>query len=226
MNWKFYALCCHFGRSTFQSLCWYQRLVSRTNWLHCETDERNGCFCNICRQIEKAVIQSFQNCPPGVSPVEIVGARLQISNKASSFTNETFEAALKTATRQIFFTNFAVDVCWLKALILWQQFEFLAWQSTISWNSWKKTGSSYLWIMCSPIREYFVDCDLLQQANVPIDWYRVGEFASCKLSATLFSYHTLQKVGNGIEYGIVFRLVGSLSSLLTFFNDDIAFACC
>ena len=66
------------------------------------------------------------------------------------------------------------------------------------------------------IGEYVVDCYLLSKANVPL--WRVGDFASDKLEATLFSYHTLQKVGDGIDDGIVVGLVGDLCSLSTLFS--------
>ena len=66
-----------------------------------------------CADELKVIIQSFQNCPPGVSPVEIVGARPQTSNETSSFTNEAVEAAIEASSEntstQCFFTNFAVD---------------------------------------------------------------------------------------------------------------------
>jgi len=57
----------------------------------------------------------FQNCPQGVSPVEIIGARPQTSNEASSFTSDAIDAAvevaalLSTLQSKEFFTNFAVD---------------------------------------------------------------------------------------------------------------------
>jgi hypothetical protein len=66
--------------------------------------------------------------------------------------------------------------------------------------------------------DYIVDCDLLRQANVPVYLWRVGDFASDKLAATLCSYCTLQQVGNWIVDGIVFGLVGDLCALSTLFS--------
>lgn len=47
---------------------------------------------------------------------------------------------------------------------------------------------------------------------------RIGDFASDKLAATLFSYLTLPQVSNGINDGIVVGLVGDLYALLTLFS--------
>ena len=48
-----------------------------------------------CADELKVVSQSFQSCSPGVSHVEIVGARPQIADETSPFTNEAVEAAIK-----------------------------------------------------------------------------------------------------------------------------------
>jgi hypothetical protein len=62
----------------------------------------------------KVVIMSFQNCPPGVSPIEIIGVRPQTSNETSPFTEDAVHAAIEATSlispsSNIFFTNFAVD---------------------------------------------------------------------------------------------------------------------
>ena len=66
--------------------------------------------------------------------------------------------------------------------------------------------------------DYVVGCNFLQQANVHVDLWRVGDFASDNLEATLLSYHTLQKVGHGIDDAIVVRLVSNLCALLILFS--------
>ena len=61
----------------------------------------------------KVVIMSFQNCTPGVSPVEIIGSCPQTSNEVSAFTTHAIDAALEVSSSDIkskvFCTNFAVD---------------------------------------------------------------------------------------------------------------------
>jgi hypothetical protein len=145
----------------------------------------------------KVVIQSFQSCPPGMSPVEIVEARPQTSNETSSFTNETVEAALEAASKNItaqrFFTNFAVygvsteshDVMTAICKFLDGNQQYLGTvdnKHNVKHDRYQATGGSCV----ASIGEYVVDCDLLWKANVPDDLWRVGDFASDKLVATLF----------------------------------------
>jgi hypothetical protein len=61
----------------------------------------------------KVVIISFQNFPPGVSPIEIIGVRPQTSNE-TSFTADAVHSAIEATSlispsSIILFTNFAVD---------------------------------------------------------------------------------------------------------------------
>jgi hypothetical protein len=182
-----------------------------------------------CADELKVIIQSFQNCPPGVSPVEIVGARPQTSNETSSFTNEAVEAAIEASSEntstQCFFTNFAVDgvsaesndvmtaIC--KFLDGDQQYlGTVDNKHNVKNDRYQAIGGSCV----ASVGDYVVDCDLLRQANVPIDLWRVGDFASDKLAATLFSYRTLQKVQTGVDDGIVVGLVGDLCALSTLFS--------
>jgi putative effector of murein hydrolase LrgA (UPF0299 family) len=176
----------------------------------------------------KVVIQSFQSCPPGVSPVEIVGARPQTSNKTSSFANKAVEAAIEAVSENVttksFFTHCAVDcvsaeshdvmtaIC--KFLIDNQQYlGTVNNKHNVKNDRYQAIGSSCV----TSIGDYVVDCDLLRHVNVPVDLWRVDDFVSDKLAATLFSYCTLQKVGNGIVDGIVVGLVGDICALLTLF---------
>ena len=46
----------------------------------------------------KVVIMSFQNCPPGISPIEIVGAKPQTSNEVSTFIAVAVDAATESCT--------------------------------------------------------------------------------------------------------------------------------
>ena len=58
------------------------------------------------------------------------------------------------------------------------------------------------------VGDYVVDCDLLQQANVPIEPWRVDDFASDKLAETLFSYRTLQRYKLDLMMALLLDWVG------------------
>ncbi len=177
----------------------------------------------------KVVVQSFQGCPPGVSPVEIVGARPQTSNETSSFTNEAIEAAIEAATEftfsQTFFTNFAVDSVSAESYDVMKSIcQFLDGKQkhlgTID-NKHNVKNDRYQCIGGSGIAsvgEYVVDCDLLRQAKVPIDLWRVSDFASDKFAASFFSYCTLQRVSEGIDNGTVVGLGGDVCALSALFS--------
>ena len=135
----------------------------------------------------KVVVQSFQGCPPGVSPIEIVGARPQTSNETSSFTNEAIAAAIEAATEftssKTFFTNFAVDGVSAESYdVMTSICQFLdgnqKYLGTID-NKHNVKNDRYQCIGGSSIASvgnYVVDCDLLRQAQVPIDLWQVSDF--------------------------------------------------
>ena len=67
------------------------------------------------------------------------------------------------------------------------------------------------------IGEHIIDCDLLRQAGVSKDLWRVCDYASDKLTASLFSYRTLKNLAVGIDDGKCVGLIGDACALTASF---------
>jgi hypothetical protein len=172
---------------------------------------------------------SFKNCPPGVSPLEIVGARPQTSNETSSFTEDAVAAAivatsLKTPSSNIFFTNYAVDgvaaeshdVMRSICRFLDGKSKYLA--SVDNKHNAKSDRYQLIGGSCVAfIGEHIIDCDLLRQAGVTKDLWRVRDYASDKLTATLFSYKTLKNLAIGMKDEKCVGLIGDACALAASF---------
>jgi len=125
----------------------------------------------------KVVIMSFQNCPPGVSLIEIVGAQPQTSNEVSTFTAAAVDAAIEacsdSGSTKVVFTNFAVDGVSAESFgVMTTVCEFLNGRKkhiagtdnkhNCKIDRYQEIGSSCV----ASIGNYIVDSDLLHRAYV------------------------------------------------------------
>jgi hypothetical protein len=178
----------------------------------------------------KVIFVVFQNCPQGVSPVEIIGARQLTSNETSSLTSDAIDAAVEVAAlsstlqSKVFFTNFAVDgVSAESSDVMEAVSKFLDGKTNYVGsvdNKYNAKNDRYQLIGGScigSIGNYVIDSDLLRQSGVGKDLWMIRDFASDKLAAELFSYLRLKKLGQGIENGHVTGLIGDVGALATVF---------
>ena len=108
----------------------------------------------------------------------------------------------------MFFTNFAVDGVSAESQdVMTTVCKFLDGQARFIGsvdNKHNTKGDRYQLIggsSLATVGNYVVDCELLQLSGVVKDLWRVHDFASDKLAATLFSYRSLKKFAVGIEDG-------------------------
>ena len=150
-----------------------------------------------------------------MSPIEIIGVRPQTSDETSPFTEDAMHAAIETTSlislsSNIFFTNFAVDgVAADSHDVMGSICQFLDGKSKYLAsvdNKQNAKSDRYQLIAGScvaRIGKHIIDCDLLRQAEVVKDLWRVWDYASDKLTASLFSHKSLKKLVVGIKEGNV-----------------------
>ena len=147
----------------------------------------------------------------------------------SPFTKDAVHAAIDatsliSTSSNIFFTNFAVDDVAAESHDVMKSIcQFLDGKSKYLAsvdNKLNAKSDRYQLIggsCVARIGEHIIDCDLLQQAEVTKDLWRVWDYASDKLTATLFSYKTLKKLAVGIEEGKCVALIGDACALIASF---------
>jgi len=189
-------------------------------------------------QVEKAhevkvAFMVFQHTGNGMSPVEIIGARPQSNNETSAFTSAVLGAAKSAASvavtseeEQVAFLNFAVDgVSCETADVMKSVCSFLDGKENhtgvvdnkhnLKNDRYQIGGGS----CCPTIGELVVDTDMMRQAGVREEEYRLKDFACDKLCQDFFSFKNVKKVFDGLMSGQVEGLTedaGALSCTLFF----------
>ncbi len=174
-------------------------------------EQKKGCKVEVSKASEiKVAMMTFQQTPRGVSPVEIVAARPQSTNEASSFTGDVCSSANVIAKKvgSGSFINFAVDGVGLESNdVMTSLCRFLAGEinytgTTDNKHNVKNDRYAIIGGSSAPtIGKLVIDVDLLRQAEVSKELIRVKDWASDKKADRLFSYPTLKKVADALEKG-------------------------
>ena len=153
---------------------------------------------------------SFQNCPSVLSPLVVVGSRLQGTNESSDFTRLANAAGKKVskALPQATFLGSAVDgvstegydVCTAILDFLYGRKNYVM-LTYVNHNSkslrYQLCGGSCV----TTIGHHVLDADLLRVAGVTNELFRVQDFASDASVLRLFSSSSIQKLSNVLSEG-------------------------